>query len=242
MSAVPVIGITTYPRDERGRFHLPAEYVESVRRAGAIPWLIPPGEPRWRELLERVDGLLFTGGGDVDPARYGGKPHAQIYGVDRERDELEIALVRAAIETRKPVLAICRGCQVVNVALGGTLIEHLSDEPAGTRVAHRGDGAGTRAFHAVEVDGGSKLAEILGPLQREPSSSHHQAIRCVAQSLDVVARAPDGAIEGVEMRAHPFFVAVQWHPEHTAADDPAQQRLFDALAKAARAARGGESA
>ncbi len=237
MSPAPVIGITTYARDERGRFHLPADYVEAVRRAGGLPWLVPPGEERWRELLARVDGLVFTGGGDLDPALYGGKPHAAIYGVDRVRDESEIALARAAVEGKKPALAICRGCQVVNVALGGTLIEHLPDEmgESANHVAHRGEGPGTQAFHPVAIQGGSRLAGIVGRLEREPSSSHHQAIRRVASGLEVVARAPDGTIEGVEMCDHPFLVAVQWHPEDTAADDASQQRLFDALVGAARA-------
>ncbi len=231
--AAPVIAITTYPRDERGRFHLPADYVEAVRRAGGLPWLVPPGEERWRELLARADALVLTGGGDVDPALYGGKPHPSLYGVDRGRDESEIELVRAAVERGKPALAICRGCQVVNVALGGNLIEHLPDE-VGNGVTHRGEGPGARALHPVAIERGSKLAEIVGTLEREPSSSHHQAIRRVASGLEVVARAPDGAIEAVEMKSHPFFVAVQWHPEHTAAEDASQQRLFDALVAAAR--------
>src|SRR5688500_15285413 len=112
--ASPVIGITTYPRDEHGRFHLPADYVTAVRRAGGIPWLIPPGEERWRELFDRVDALLLTGGGDIDPSFYGGKRHALLYGIDRARDESEIALSRAAVAEKKPALAICRGCQVLN--------------------------------------------------------------------------------------------------------------------------------
>ncbi len=228
----PVIGITTYPRDDRGRFHLPTEYVEAVRRAGGLPWLIPPGEPRWREVLDRVDALLLTGGGDVDPSHYGGKAHATIYGVDPSRDETEIALARAAVEVQKPALAICRGCQIINVALGGTLIEHLPEE-VGDSVPHRSE-ARTWAFHGVTIEPGSRLAEILGTLEPEPASSHHQAIRRVASGLDVVARAADGTIEAVELRGHPFFEAVQWHPEHTAERDPAQQRLFDALVNAAR--------
>lgn len=232
MGTSPVIGLTTYARDERGRFTLPTDYVEAVRRAGGLPWLIPPGEPRWRELFARLDALLLTGGGDIDPRLYGGAPHPSLYGVDRARDETEIALARAAIETRKPALAICRGCQVVNVALGGTLIEHLPEE-VGSAVPHRGTAPGTRAFHRVTIQEGSRLAGIVGTLEAEPSSSHHQALRRVAPGLDVVALAPDGTIEAVELREHPLFVAVQWHPEHTAAEDPSQQRLFDALVEAA---------
>jgi putative glutamine amidotransferase len=236
VSTLPIVGITTYARDERGRFHLPAEYVTAIRRAGAVPCLIPPGEAHWRELFERVDGLLFTGGGDVDPARYGGKPHPAIYGVDRERDEGEIALARAAVETLKPTLAICRGLQLVNVALGGTLVEHLPDE-VGEEVAHRGEGAGTRAFHPVAVQRRSKLAKILAKELVEPSSSHHQAARRLGEGLEVVARAADDVVEALELRKHPFFVAVQWHPEHTAETDPLQQGLFDAFVAACAAAR-----
>jgi putative glutamine amidotransferase len=231
--ASPVIGITTYPRDEHGRFHLPADYVTAVRRAGGIPWLIPPGEERWRELFDRVDALLLTGGGDIDPSFYGGKRHASLYGIDRARDESEIALSRAAVAEKKPALAICRGCQVLNVALGGTLVEHLPDE-VGEQVAHRPEGPGSSGLHRVAITAGSRLARIVGALDPEPASSHHQAIRRAAPGLEIVARAGDGTIEAVEMRDHPFLLAVQWHPEETASDDPGQQRLFDALVAAAR--------
>jgi putative glutamine amidotransferase len=235
MAQAPIVGVTTYARNDRGRYTLPAEYVAAVRRAGGLPWLIPPGEPRWREIFERLDALLLTGGGDLDPAHYGGKDHPEIYGVDRTRDETEIALALAAVEEWKPTLAICRGCQVLNVALGGTLIEHLPDE-VGDEVAHREEGPGTRTFHHVAIARGSRLAAIVGAEASEPSSSHHQALRDLARGLEVVARASDGTIEAVEMRSHPFLVAVQWHPENTAAEDPGQQRLFDALVAAARGA------
>jgi putative glutamine amidotransferase len=232
----PIVGITGYPRDERGRFSLPAEYVAAVRRAGGIPVIVAPGETRANELLEVLDALILAGGGDVDPMLYGGRAHPAIYGVDRERDESEIALAREVRERGTPALAICRGSQVLNVALGGTLIEHLPDE-VGERVAHRGSGAGTRAMHAVEIEPGSGLARTLGSQHVEASSSHHQGIRRVARELSVVARAEDGAIEGVELPRHPFLLGVQWHPEHTAGDDPAQQRLFDDLVEAARRTR-----
>ena len=234
MADAPLIGITTYAPNERGRYTLPVEYVGAVRRAGGLPWLIAPGEPRWRELFLRLDALVLSGGGDVDPARYGGKDHREIYGVDRARDETEIALALAAVEAGKPLLPICRGCQVLNVALGGTLIEHLPDE-VGNDVAHRAEGGpGTKAFHRVEIARGSRLASIVGAEECEPSSSHHQAIRALAPGLEIVARASDGTIEAVELRSHPFLVAVQWHPETTAEKDPGQQRLFDALVAAAR--------
>ena len=240
MSSAPVIGLTTYPRDARGRFHLPVEYVEGVRRAGALAWLIPPGETRVEELLARLDALILTGGGDVDPALYGGRAHPSIYSVDRGRDESELQLARAALAGALPALAICRGCQIVNVALGGTLVEHLPDEPfpqgKGTSTAHRGEGPGTSSLHPVELQPGSLVAGIVGEMRPRTSSSHHQAIRRVAQRLTVTARAPDGTIEAVELAdpaEHPFFLGVQWHPEELIGHDPAARALFRALVTAA---------
>lgn len=231
MQRSPRIAITTYGRNEKGRFHLPATYVEAIRRAGALPLLVPPGETRIDELFEIVDGLVLAGGPDVDPDLYGGAHHPKITPLDRERDELELALVRRVIETRRPALCICRGVQVLNVALGGTLIEHVPDE-VGEDIPHRRD---DYVPHPVAVERGSKLAEVLGTDRCEPASSHHQALRRVAAELEVVARAPDGIVEGVEMRSHPWLVGVQWHPEHTAARDSTQQRLFDELVRAAAA-------
>ncbi len=234
MSA-PRIGITTYGRHGPGllesRFNVPAKYVDAVRRAGGIPLLVPPGEPRGSELLGVLDGVVLTGGPDVDPARYGGANHPQVYGVDPERDESEIGLVRALVQAGLPTLGVCRGAQVINVALGGTLVEHLPDL-VGESVLHRGP-ARDYVPHLVHVDSSSRLARILETTATSPASSHHQAIRRPGTGLAIVARAPDGTIEGVELRGHPWFVAVQWHPEQTAAEDAAQQRLFDQLVAAA---------
>jgi putative glutamine amidotransferase len=124
----PLIGITTYGRDENKRFHLPAAYVDAVRRAGGLPILIPPGEPDLDQLLPLLDGIILPGGGDVEPALYQGKKHETIYNLDPERDNSEIELARKLIDQDLPLLGICRGLQVINVALGGTLIEHLPDE------------------------------------------------------------------------------------------------------------------
>lgn len=236
MSHTPRIGITTYGRggDGRleGRFHVPAAYVDAVRRAGGVPLLLPPGETHANELFALVDGVVMVGGPDVEPALYGGTNHPQVYGVDRERDASEIALARAVVSENLPTLGVCRGAQVLNVALGGTLIEHLPDV-VGESVLHRGP---ERDYvpHAVHVEANSKLARVLGATDVSPASSHHQAIRRPAPGLAIVARAPDGTIEAVEMRDHPWLVAVQWHPEHTAREDATQQRLFDELVRAAR--------
>ena len=155
----PRIGITTYGRNDEGRFTLPAKYVDAVRRAAGLPILLPPGEPLLDEWLALVDALILTGGPDVDPDLYRGAKHPEVYGVDRERDASDMKLARHAVETKMPALCICRGTQVLNVALGGTLVEHLPDV-VGEKVLHSGK---ERAYtpHAVHIDAGSRLAEIL---------------------------------------------------------------------------------
>lgn len=228
----PMIGLTTYGRDDRNRFSLPAEYVDAVRRAGGIPLLIAPGEQNWQQLFKQLDGLILTGGGDMDPAHYKGNNHETVYMVDHERDEIELVLARQILKTGLPTFGICRGLQIINVALGGSLIEHLPDE-IGDAVVHRlPPSAPTR--HAISVAPSSQLARIMGATEIHTASWHHQAIRELATDLSITARASDGVIEAVELPSHPWLVAVQWHPELTAADDITQQRLFDALVEAAR--------
>lgn len=231
----PIIGITTYGRDADNKFSLPGEYVDAVRRAGGVPLLVPPGEPELSCLLGTLDGLMLAGGGDIDPTRYNGNGHESIYMLDPERDATELALARRVIGRGQPTLAICRGAQVVNVALGGTLIEHLPDE-VGETIQHRLPPRNP-ASHAVDVEPSSRLAGILQSGQIVSASWHHQALRDVADGLTVVARASDGTIEAAEMTMHPWLIAVQWHPELTAADDPVQQRLFDAFVAACQEGR-----
>lgn len=232
----PLIGITTYGRVKDGRFHLPAAYVDAVRRAGGVPVLLAPGEAHVDALLERLDGVVLSGGGDLDPEHYGGAAdHPRLQGVDPERDAFELAVARRVVERGIPTLSICRGCQVLNVALGGTLIEHLPDV-VGEDLPHRAP-SGERARHAVEVEPSSDLARVMAEARPEPVSSHHQAPASVAAPLRVVARAADGTVEALEHPEHPWLIGVQWHPEATAAEDPSQQRLFDALVEAAGARR-----
>jgi putative glutamine amidotransferase len=222
----PSIGITTRRQNGEGRFELSATYVQAVRAAGGYPVLLPPGETDPEECFEFLDGIVMTGGPDVDPARYGGKAHAQIYGVDPERDECEIRLARAIVELDKPALFICRGMQVLNVALGGTLVEHIPDE-FGATVTHRGDER--YEFHDVAIEPRSRLAKIVGPKPMSTPSWHHQSVRKVAPGWSAVAKSSDGVIEAMEHPDHEDLVAVQWHPEHTAAKDPRQRALFEAL-------------
>lgn len=227
MQKTPLIGITTYHRNENNFFTLPAQYVDAVRRAGAIPLLLPPGEARLDEILTLVDGVIVSGGGDIDPALYGGPTHDDVYNVNPERDKFEIALLTKLMDKQCPTLCICRGMQMLNVALGGTLIPHLPDVIDGT-VTHRADPFGPIP-HSVTIDPDSRLAQTMQADTVETTSWHHQGIGQVAPLLKVIARAADGVVEAVEMPGNPYLLAVEWHPELTAAEDPTQQRLFDAL-------------
>lgn len=227
---VPLIGITTYSRNEEGRFCLPAAYVEAVRSAGGVPILLPPGEPRPERLLDCLDGLIFAGGGDIDPTHYGGQHHPTVYMVDPERDQFELHLAQIILERRVPVLGICRGSQVLNVASGGDLIPHLSEE-GDVLVKHR---AAQRipTEHTVQISPQSRLAEIVGETEVMVKSWHHQAVRKVAPGWRAVAWAPDGTVEALESEGHPWAFAVQWHPE-LSLESPAHQRIFQALVRAA---------
>jgi putative glutamine amidotransferase len=227
----PLVAITTYGREDQ-RFALPTWYVDAVRRAGAVPILVPPGDPNLGALLDRVDGLILGGGGDICPDIAGCNPHSLNYKLDAERDRTEIELAHEAIARGLPTLGICRGCQVINVALGGTLIEHVPDV-VGERVLHR-QSQGQTARHSVRIEPKSRLAGVIGQTECEVVSWHHQAIRLPAEPLRVTAHADDGTIEAVELPEHPWFIAVQWHAEMSPADDVPQQRLFAGLADAAR--------
>lgn len=232
----PLIGITTYPANAGGRFDLPTAYVEAVRRAGADVVLLPPGADDPAVLVQRLDGIVLSGGGDIDPGLYGGQGHETIYGTDFARDSNEIELSRWIIDTHFPALAICRGMQVMNVALGGTLNHHLP-EIVGTDVAHRIEPAELRGQpgptpHVVQVRQ-SRLARVLATSEPVPMSWHHQAVVTLGAGMRVVGEALDGTVEAIEHETHRDLLCVQWHPELTAADDPSQQRLFDALVASA---------
>jgi putative glutamine amidotransferase len=240
----PLIGITTYHRDRtpdatgrpegRERFHVPASYVDAVRAAGGLPVLLPPGDPHPEEILEALDGLVLCGGGDIDPALFGGASgHAAQYSTCAERDGFELALARDALARRTPLLAICRGLQVLNVALGGDLHVHLPDV-VGEQVAHRLSRE-RHVYHPVHVAPGSRLAEVLGTAELDVPSWHHQAVSRLGEGLRAVAWAADGTVEALELHAHPEVLAVQWHPElHPPAPPSPHSRLFAALVGRAR--------
>jgi len=232
----PVVGITLGDGDRPGYHSMREDYVRSVERSGAVPLVLPPISPQDAEaVLDRLDGLLLSGGIDVDPALYGQPPHAKLGRVDRARDEFELALTRHALARDLPLFAICRGHQVLNVAAGGTLVQDIQSQLQGA-LKHDAAGRRTRRSHAVELLPGSRLREILGPGPLAVNSFHHQAIERLGEGLSVSGRSPDGVIEAVEMRGRGFVLGVQWHPESFWSEPSSFQALFDAHAQACRAA------
>lgn len=230
----PLIGITTYEQSARwGVWELPAAliptaYVDAVERAGGRPLLVPPTDEGVEETLDALDGVVFSGGADVDPAAYGADPHPETDVPQAHRDAGELALLVAALDRDMPVLAICRGFQLLNVVRGGDLLQHLPEE-----VGHddHKQVPGEFAQHPVEVKGGTRLGGIVGT-GSAVTSHHHQAIGRVGEGLVATAWAADGTLEAFEDPDKRFAIGVQWHPE--AADDLA---LFEALVSEARAYR-----
>jgi len=223
----PRIGITSYGRNEEGRFTLPGEYVDCVRRAGGLALILSPGEPAPELWLDGLDGIVFCGGNDLAPEAFGGVTSDVTREPDPERDATELELARRVIAAELPSLWICRGMQLLNVVRGGTLIEHLGDVPSVT-IAHDLP-PHEPVLHAHQIEAGSRLAQTLNATEVEAVSWHHQAVDVLGDGLRSVALAPDGVIEAVELEDAPWCQAVQWHPELSAATDPVQQRLFDAL-------------
>jgi gamma-glutamyl-gamma-aminobutyrate hydrolase PuuD len=213
-----------------GAAALPRSYLEALGRAGAQSVIVDDvHDPH--AFLRRVDALVLTGGPDVDPSIYGQPAHPSVYGVDRRVDEWECALAEAAIARGVPTLAICRGLQLLNVARGGTLFQHLPEHPGVPPHGEPGVAGGAR-LHDVALDAGSLLADVMGTTTVTASCHHHQAVDELGEGLRVVGRARDGIVEAMEVDGA-FVLAVQWHPEDTAGTDAAQQRLFDALVRRA---------
>jgi putative glutamine amidotransferase len=231
--SAPVIGLTAYCEDARwSHWHkpavlLPANYAEQVAAAGGIPVLLPP-LPGIAAAVRMLDGVLLTGGGDIDPGRYGAHPDPHTSRVSESRDAAELEVLDAAVTAGMPVLGVCRGMQLVNVARGGTLCQHLGNDAGHTPAP------GTFGSHPVRIAAGTRLAGILGANGAgvDVPTAHHQAIDRLGDGLVATAWAADGVVEAVERpgAGAPFFVAVQWHPE--AGADP---RLIKALVGAASA-------
>lgn len=225
----PLIGITTRAIDTNRRYAVSADYVTSVTCAGGDAVLLSPEGLESTTLLQRLEGLILSGGGDISPDLYGGKNHQEIYGINSVRDRTEISAVKYAIEHQLPVLGICRGIQIMNVALGGTLIEHIPDL-ADKTVVHRLPEE-CECLHSVRLIPDSLTGRIFGQAEINVHSFHHQAVRDLAAPLKAAAHSSDGIIEAIELPNHPFFIGVQWHPELSS--DPILQKLFVAFIEAA---------
>lgn len=212
-----------------------AAYMERVRAAGGLPVLLDADASDVDGLVGRLDAVVLTGGPDVDPARYGAARHPTVYGLDDAVDDFELALVRRALDAQTPLLAICRGIQVLNVACGGTLFQHIEEAPGVAPHGRPGEKGG-ELVHTVELTEGSRLATVMGGTHVVCSCHHHQSVDRVGDGLRVVGVSADGIVEAIEpVDETSFVLAVQWHPEDTAALDHAQQALFDAVVSAAAA-------
>lgn len=236
----PLIGVTTHrvagANGQTDQYATPLSYLDPISAAGGVPLLLSASlsNEQLRRAFERLDGLLLTGGGDIDPLLFGGRPHPRVYGIDPERDRSEIALTRLAAEAGLPFLGICRGAQVINVALGGTLYTDIGDQLPGACRHDRYTTGEPRDLiaHEVQVLPGSRLEGILGCAGCGVNSLHHQGLERIASGLQVTAYAPDGLVEAVELAGHPFGLGVQWHPEWLQALAP-QRALFAAFIQAA---------
>lgn len=233
----PLIAITTRNgRDADGHptTALQHSYTNAILQAGGLPVLIPSLLPEedFHALYSLVSGILFTGGGDISLDYFKGDEHPRIDRVDAARDLTEISLMRAAVNDGKPVLGICRGIQVMNVALGGTLYTHLYDQlPGSLDHAYPGDLRRT-LVHPIQVDSSSRSAEIFGETSLQVNSLHHQGLKDLAPGIRVAGHSPDGLAELVELEGHPYAVAVQWHPEWLT-DQLPTRRLFKSFVDAA---------
>ena len=222
------------PDGNTSRVRLTAAYVIALENAGLIPLIVPPlsSADAASVVLDSVAGLVLTGGEDVDPARYGEKRHEKVLSVNAARDATEVALIKAAQERRTPVLAICRGIQVLNVALGGSLVQDIASQ-CKTDIEHDEASARNSRTHEISVEPGSLIAKAMGAEHLSVNSFHHQSVKRVADGMRVTARSPDGVIEGIESTDDNWWVmAVQWHPEEmTESAEPWDRGLFKAFAR-----------
>jgi putative glutamine amidotransferase len=241
----PLIGVTTSEMRMPRRTHplpegdppqaemaLGIVYAKAVEQAGGLPVVLPPlAHHAIDGLLDRLSGVCLSGGPDLDPAAYGAEPHPELGTIEPQLDAFEVAVAQRADARGLPVLGICRGCQALNVARGGTLHQHLPDVTDGS-IAHRQTESGRETTHTVNVQAGSRLAGIVGPGKLDVNSFHHQAVDTLGHGLRAVAWAPDGVIEAIEGDGAALYLGVQWHVE-TLVDRPRHARLFDALVEAA---------
>jgi putative glutamine amidotransferase len=208
-------------------------YLNAVQQVGALPLIIAPMSKELIDsILESVDAICLSGGPDIDPSTYGHPPHAMLGPTELATDSFEIELARAADERGMPILAICRGAQVLNVARGGTLHQHIPDVYGESELEHRQKALGPHTSHTVEIDQGTLLADAIGGTATEVNSFHHQAVEKLGTNLRICARSEDGIVEGIEAIDRDFVLGVQWHAESLTNRDE-HEALFKGLADAA---------
>lgn len=243
MSNRPLIGITALATRFGEPPHTPIyalaqRYIHAIEEAGGAPIILPPrlDDASLAAIFPRLDGVLLSGGGDVDPACYGEAPHPSLTDLNVERDRVEFFLTRQAVEQDKPILAICRGIQVFNVALGGSLVQDIPTQVAGALIHMPDRKKLPRDYiaHPVRVEPGTRLRQVIGVDEAETNSWHHQSIKRAAPGVRVVASSPDGIVEAVEVPDRGFAIGVQWHPEWLYDRQPEMMNLFKGLVEAAQ--------
>jgi putative glutamine amidotransferase len=255
-STRPVVGIPTQTLQSLGGISesippswvMSQRYIVTLTNAGAIPWMIPlVDDDTLRGIYDELDAVFLPGGADIDPHTYGAVPHPSCDKTDRDRDRVEVALARWSIDENKPVLGVCRGMQLINIAAGGTLYQDLATEMPGA-IKHDyfpfGAQNHSRDFlaHEVTVNAGTRLAEIVGSGAVKVNSMHHQGVRDLGSGLVATAEAPDGLIEAIEGDDDSYLVAVQWHPEALTDNDARTRHLFDDFIEAGAQWRKGHAA
>lgn len=234
----PLIGITPSCEEKSGAVSLRSNYVDSIRRAGGLPVILPLSltEEEAEQLADTLDGVLFTGGPDLHPFLFGEETHPACGEISALRDKMEPDFFHRMYRRRKPILGICRGVQLINVALGGNIYQDLSAQfHNAPPLAHRQPFHYTNPCHMVEVVAGTKFSQIAGAPVIEVNSMHHQAIKDTAPSLTVCGRSSDGLTEAVEMDGYPYLLGVQWHPEYLYEQCDHAKRLFESFTAACRA-------
>mgnify|MGYP001236431442 CR=1 FL=1 len=235
----PVIGLTALRSPDQSSYHhiLTGPYVRAVTGAGGYPIVVPSIVDRCDQALDMMDGLLLIGGGDIEAKHLGVENHPKAKFFNPLRDEFELAMIKKAADRKMPMFGICRGMQIMNVALGGSLYQDINDEQ-GTAFDHMREQTPDKLVHSVSIAPDSCLASILGTTSASVNSVHHQAVRDPAPALRAVAWAPDGVVEGIESCGNGgFMLGVQWHPERIAETMPEQRRLFERFVKAAEGYR-----
>ena len=228
----PVIGVMPQYSGEDNRIMIVPDFFHSVQQAGGVPVLLPLFSPcvEVEEILNRFDGFLFPGGPDINPLLFGEETIAECGNIITERDRFELGLLPKILRSGKPVLGICRGIQVMNVALGGTLIQDIKTQAErAVEIGHYQKAGDTVLTHSVKVEKNTLLYDIVGKERLTVNSFHHQALKVPGEGLTINASAPDGIIEAVSLAQHPFFLGVQWHPEHLYEVDMDAKKLWDAF-------------